>query len=203
MNGRELRVVDGLKMGEQYRRVLRPGEMVTWRDGRSRRLPRWFMEVPGWEAALETNLSPHFKAWEFVDTDLREHKLLRTDGRRYLPLATYLLANALEVLRAEVGTYVHIAVNGGYRSPAHNLSIGGSPHCWGTAANIYRIGDDFLDDERTITRYGQLVRALSPVFYTYPYGHGVGETDDHLHVDIGFPMLAPRDSGDEDDPAIA
>jgi hypothetical protein len=201
MNGSELRIVDGLELNAELRRILRPGELVTWRDGRSRRLPRWFMEVPSWIEALEVNLSRHFKVWELVDVDLREHEMLRVAGPRYLPLAACLLANALEVLRTEVGTYIHIAANGGYRSPAHGLAHPASPHCWGTAANIYRIGDDYLNNEHTISRYGEVVRSLNPLFWTHPYGHGPGQSDDHLHVDIGYTVVVPHDAGEETDSA--
>ena len=127
----------------------------------------------------------------------------RMEWPRYLPLAVGLLAAALEVLRTQVDTYVHIAANGGYRSPSHRLSTHAGPHVWGTAANIYRIGDDWLDDERTITRYSRLARALSPGVWARPYGHGVGETDDHLHLDVGFAVVAPHGGGDENDAADA
>ena len=59
----DLKVVDGLKLSETARRVLRPGELVRSRDGFTRRLPRWFYQVPSWEIALETSLTPHFKLW--------------------------------------------------------------------------------------------------------------------------------------------
>jgi hypothetical protein len=196
-----LRVVDGLALPAEYRSVLRPGELMLGRDGRRRRLPRWFFQVPSWMAAVETSVTPHFHVWELMDVDFREHELLRVSETRYLPLAAGLLANVLEVLRAEVGTYVHIAANGGYRSPAHRLSTHASPHCWGTAANVYRIGDDWLDNERNITRYGRLMRALSPAVWVQPYGHGPGETDDHLHIDLGYTIVVPHGADDDDPPA--
>jgi hypothetical protein len=194
-----LRVVDGLELGEAHRAVLRPGELMAGRDGRRRRLPRWFFEVPSWEVALESELSPHFKVWEFLNVDVRENALQRMEWPRYLPLGVGVLAAVLEVLRQKVDTYVHIAANGGYRSPSHRLSTHAGPHLWGTAANIYRIGDDWLDDERTITRYSQLVRGLSPAVWVRPYGQGVGETDDHLHLDVGYAAVAPHGGGDEHD----
>jgi hypothetical protein len=52
--------------------------------------------------------------------DVREVEAMRTFPR-YVPCAVALLATALEVFRAEVGTFVHIAANGGYRSPGHAL----------------------------------------------------------------------------------
>ena len=192
-----LRVVDGLELSRAHRAVLRPGELMEGRDGRRRRLPRWFLEVPSWDAALETDLSPHFKVWEFMNVDVREHELQRLQWPRYLPLAVGLLAASMEVLRTRVDTYVHIAANGGYRTPSHRLSTHATPHCWGTAVNLYRIGDDWLDDERTITRYSRMARGLSPTLWARPYGHAVGETDDHLHLDVGYAVVSPHHAGDE------
>ena len=192
-----LRVVDGLELSKAHRAVLRPGDLMEGRDGRRRRLPRWFFEVPSWDAALETDLSPHFKVWEFLNVDVREHDLQRLQWPRYLPLGVGVLAAALEMLRTEVGTYVHIAANGGYRSPSHRLSTYATPHCWGTAANLYRVGDDWLDDERTITRYSRMARGLTPVFWARPYGHSVGGTDDHLHLDVGYAVVSPHHGSDE------
>ncbi|HEU0297872.1 MAG TPA: hypothetical protein VFR37_00415 [Longimicrobium sp.] len=195
-----LRVVDGLELPKELRRLLRPAELLEGRDGRRRRLPRWFFEVPSWEAALQTDLAPHFKVWEFLNVDVREHAQQRLHWPRYLPLAVGLLAAALEVMRREVDTYIHIAANGGYRSPRHRLTDHASPHCWGTAVNIYRVGDDWLDDEKTITKYSRLARRLSPAFWARPYGHGVGETDDHLHLDLGYAVVAPHGGGDDHEP---
>lgn len=195
----DLRVVDGLKLSRAARQVLRPAERVRGRDGRVRRLPRWFYEVPSWDAALETDLAPHFKVWEFLNVDVREHELQRLRWPRYLPLGVGLLAAALEVFRQEVNTYVHVAANGGYRSPSHRLSGYASPHCWGTAVNLYRVGDDWLDDEKAIVKYGRWARSVSPAFFALEYGHGVGETDDHLHLDLGYVTVLPHGAADEDE----
>lgn len=192
-----LRVVDGLELDAEHRAVLRPCELLKGRDGRSRRLPRWFFEVPSWEAALESDLSPHFKVWEFLNVDVREDERLRSEWPRYLPCAVSLLAAFLELLRREVDTYVHIAANGGYRSPAHGLSTHASAHCWGTAANIYRVGDDWLDGERTMRRYTRVVEKLMTGVYVRPWGTALGEADDHLHLDLGWTVLVPHGSTGE------
>ena len=197
----DLIVVDGLDLPPKVRKVLRPGELVRGRDGFNRRLPRWFYRVPSWDVALEVNLTPHFKLWEFIDVDVREHELLRVDGPRYVPLGVTALAAAMEAFRQEVDTYVHISANGGYRSPSHGLSGHASVHCWGVAANLYKVGDDMLDDEKSITRYADIARAVFPAFQALPYGSGVGETDDHLHLDVGFAVVAPHGGGDENDVA--
>ena len=192
-----LRVVDGLTLAEAHRQVLRPGQLVRGRDGKARRLPRWFYEVPSWEAALETQLAPNFKVWEFLNVDVREAEALRSEWPRYLPCAVSALAAFLELLRREVGTYVHIAANGGYRSPAHRLSTHASAHCWGTAANIYRVGDDWMDDAKTIARYARIAEKLLPGLYVRPYGSALGQADYHLHVDLGWSVTVPHGTAGE------
>jgi hypothetical protein len=192
-----LRVVDGMEMAPEYRRLLRPGELMLDRGGRLRRLPRFFYEIPSWEVALETTLAPHFQLWEFLNVDVRETQLLRSDWPRYLPCAVSALASFLELFRREVDTYVHLAANGGYRSPAHRLSTHASTHCWGTAANLYRVGDDWLDESRTISRYARVAERLMPGVYVRPLGPGVGQADDHLHLDLGWTVLVPHGTAGE------
>jgi hypothetical protein len=194
-----LEVVDGLALSEEERRILRPGALMRDRGGRLRRLPRWFYRIDSWEQALEAPLSPHFEAWEFINVDVREAERLRNEWPRYIPCAVTLLAAHLELLREAVDTYVHISANGGYRSPEHALSRHASTHCWGTAANLYRVGDDWLDDERTIGRYTKLVRKLMPGAWVRPFGRGVGQADDHLHLDLGFTVMVPGHVGGEDE----
>ncbi|HEX8274578.1 MAG TPA: hypothetical protein VF615_18220 [Longimicrobiaceae bacterium] len=198
------RWVDGLTLGEEYRAVLRPGELVRDRSRRLRRLPRFFYEIPSWDAAHDTDLTEHFKVWEFINADVREAELLRVAWPRYIPCAVAVLAAQLELFRRVVDTYVHIAANGGYRSPGHRLSTHASTHCWGTAVNVYRIGDDWLDDEKNIGRYSRIARELIPGIWTRPWGHGVGEADDHLHLDLGYteavPHDAPGEAAHDDDP---
>jgi len=192
-----LRVVDGMGLDDEYRALLRPGELMRDRGGRLRRLPRFFYEIPSWDVALETGLSTNFEVWEFLNVDVREAEALRSEWPRYLPCAVSALAAFLELLRREVGTYVHIAANGGYRSPAHALSTHASTHCWGTAANIYRVGDDWMDDAKTIARYARTAEKLLPGLYVRPYGPGVGEADDHLHVDLGWSVTVPHGTAGE------
>jgi hypothetical protein len=104
-----------------------------------------------------------------------------------------LLATWLEHFRREVDAPVFISANGGYRSPAHHIAGTGSIHAWGTAANIYRIGDTFLSDSRSIEKYRAIAVSLSPVAFVRPYGSEPGQTDDHLHIDLGFATLIPRE----------
>ncbi len=183
-------VVDGLELPARYREVLRPGAPVLGADGRERQLPRFFYEVDSWERAREVRLARHFTLSEFLEVDVREAAPLR-DWPRYVPCAVTLLAAHLELLRAAVGTYVFIAANGGYRSPGHARGGARTVHAWGTAADIYRIGDTYLDGEEPIERYGTRARELSASLRPARYGMGPGETDDHLHVDIGYARVDP------------
>lgn len=191
-----LKIVDGLRLGEAHRQALRPGEIVHDEEGRARRLPRFFYEIDTWRTAKETQLAPLFGLYEFLHTDVREAAVLR-HFPRYVPCAIVLLASQLAVLRERVGTYVHIACNGGYRSPGHGLSYAASPHMWGTAVNIYRIGDDWLDDQETIQRYGEIARQALPYAWARPWGHSRGYADDHLHLDLGYVTVVPRDAASE------
>jgi hypothetical protein len=188
-----LRVVDGRSLPDEVRRALRPGETLKDRDGRVRRLPRWFYEVESWAQALELPLAPHFMLWEFITVDVREAPPQRVFPR-WVPCAVTLLAAHLEVLRGAVGTYIHVAANGGYRTPGHALSTHASAHCWATAANIHRIGDDDLDSQARIGRYARVVAEVLPHAWVRPYGSGIGQADDHLHLDLGYTTVVPRDA---------
>jgi hypothetical protein len=191
-----LRVVDGLRLDKPLRDALLPGRTVHDDEGHARRLPRYFYEIPTWEHAMNTQLSPNFAIWEFIQTDVREAAPLRTFPR-YVPCAITLTALCLERFREATGTFVHIAANGGYRSPCHALNGNATPHSWGTAVNIYRIGDVYLDDREAIERYGAIARQSLPAVWTRPFGTERGETDDHLHIDFGYVTVHPRGVPDD------
>ncbi|MEP6622102.1 MAG: hypothetical protein ABJE47_22460 [bacterium] len=191
-----LRLVDGCALDARYREVLQPGGVLIDHTGQARVLPRWFYEVESWEQARETLLAPHFAVSEFIHTDVREAPVLRVFPR-YIPCATALLAIALEQFRAEVGTHVFIGANGGYCSPRHARLGGASPHSWGTAANIYRVGDTYLDNHADIARYARIITQLLPTAWTRPLGPELDWTDDHLHVDLGYVVSTPREAMDE------
>ena len=191
-----LKVVDGLDLAEPYREVLQPGAFLYDGKGRARRLPRFFYEVGSWKTAKNTELAPGFGLYEFLHTDVREAKLLQ-GFPRYVPCAITLLAAHLSLLRQRVGTYVHIAANGGYRSPGHAIARNASPHHWGTAVNLYRIGDDYLDTKEQIEAYAAIVRELMPAVTIRPYGHHIGFSDDHLHLDLGYAAVVPHEAASE------
>lgn len=190
----QLELVDGLALPDDVRTVLRPGEPLRDAGGTDRTLPRWFYRVESWQQALETQLTEHFALWELIGVDVRETPRLR-HFPRYVPCAVVALATALEVFRRAAGTLVHVAANGGYRSPAHALTRHASRHCWAAAANVYRVGDDYLDNLDVIDKYARLARREVPGLWIRPYGIEAGCADDHLHLDLGYVIVEPV--GDE------
>jgi hypothetical protein len=191
MNALPLPVVTADELPEDVRAVLDPGATRRDPSGSRHRLPSTFMRIDSWEQSKAVEFAPHFMLWELIGVDVREAPPLR-GFPRYVPCALLLLATALEVFRLEVGTYVHIAANGGYRSPGHGLSRNASRHCWGTAANIYRIGDVYLDSRAEIEKFAATARRVLPGIWIRPYGSGDGEADDHLHLDLGYTVYDPH-----------
>jgi hypothetical protein len=188
----DLPVVDGLQLCDELRKLLRPDEMVADFAGCWHRLPRFFYEVRSWSQAKEVALTPHVRLSELLIVDCHEHPRLLEEFPHYVPCALALLARVIEELRRRAGAPVHVAANGGYRSPAHKLSAAVNPHNWGTAANIYRIGDTYLNTQAAIDKFGALAREIGADVNVLPYGHQPGETDDCLHLDLGYARLVPK-----------
>jgi len=188
-----LRPVDGLRLPEEYRALLRPDESEAGAKGTVHRLPRFFYEIGSWEEAHEIRLAPHFTLAELMLVDCREARLLLSQFPHYVPCAILLLARFLEAFRREVDAPVFISANGGYRSPAHQIGGAKSIHAWGTAANIYRIGDTFLSDTRSTEKYRTIAASLGPAVFVRPFGREKGQTSDHLHIDLGYVRLTPRE----------
>jgi len=193
----DLKVVDAFDLDDELRTLLRPGEMVKDEKGRRHRLPRYFYEVASHEVALGMRLTHHFGLNEFILVDLKEASRLQ-QFPTYIPCAVKLLAFYLEQFRTAVGASVHIAVNGGYRSPAHKMSHGATPHMWGTAADVYRIGSTILKTKETIEKFNDVAEDLSEDIHVLPYGHVTGTSaDDHLHIDLGYITLIPREISED------
>lgn len=186
-----LRIVDGRRLEKKYRDALRPGGVLSDAQGQAHQLPRYFYEIPSWEIAHNMQLSQNFALWEFIHTDVHEAEAFRTFPR-YVPCAITLMALALEQFREAVRSYVHISANGGYRSPGHAMTVHATPHAWGTAVNIYRIGDTMLDDREALEHYAAIAYKSMPGVYVRPFGRKQGETDDHLHLDFGYVIAVPR-----------
>jgi hypothetical protein len=188
-----LRPIDGLRLAEEYRALLRPDESEAGANGTVHRLPRFFYEIGSWEEAHEIRLTPHFTLAELMLVDCREARPLLSQFPHYVPCAILLLARFLEDFRREVDTPVFISANGGYRSPAHQIGGAQSIHAWGTAANIYRVGDTFLSDAKSIGKYRAIATSLSPAVFVRLFGREKGQTSDHLHIDLGYARLTPRE----------
>jgi hypothetical protein len=187
----KLTPIDGRRLAKEYRDALAPGGMRCDSDGIQHRLPRFFYEIPSWDYAMAVRLTPNFGLWELIQTDVREAPILQIFPR-YIPCALPLLGFALEQFREAAGTFVHIAANGGYRSPGHELACGAATtHSWGTAVNIYKVGDTLIDNVDAWNKYAQIARSIPGVFVR-PFGAGRGEADDHLHLDLGYVVTVPH-----------
>src|SRR4051794_6248584 len=160
-----LRPIDGLRLAEEYRALLRPEEGEAGANATVHHLPRFFYEIGSWDEAHEIRLAPHFTLAELMLVDCREAGLLLCQFPHYVPCAILLLARFLEAFRREVDAPVFISANGGYRSPAHQIGGAKSIHAWGTGANIYRIGDTFLSDAKSIERYRTIGASLGPAVF--------------------------------------
>jgi hypothetical protein len=191
-----LKIVDAFDLDPGLRALLRPGELVEGIGGQYHHLPRYFYEIPSHDAAREIRLTPHFGLNEFLLVDLKEAPRIRAFPR-YVPCAIRLVAFYLERLRDAVSAPVHLAVNGGYRSPAHKLSVAATPHMWGTAADLYKVGTVELRDRDPIETYNRVIEDLSDDLYVMPYGHEIGKADDHIHVDLGYVTLVPREISED------
>jgi hypothetical protein len=192
-----LKVVDAFDLDDELRAALKPGEMVRDAQGRRHRLPRYFYEIPSHEIALSTRLTRNFGLNEFILTDLKEAPRLQ-QYPRYVPCAVRILAFYLEQFRAAAGASVHIAVNGGYRSPSHKLSHNASVHMWGTAADIYRIGSTIMKTREAIEKYNDIAEDVSEDVTVLPYGPITGKNaDDHVHLDLGYITLVPREISED------
>jgi hypothetical protein len=191
-----IKVVDAFDLDDELRGILKPGEMLRDAQGRRHRLPRYFYEVPSHELATKIRLTRNFGLNEFVLVDLKEAPRLQ-QFPRYVPCAVRMLAFYLEQFRAAAGASLHIAVNGSYRSPAHKLSSNATAHMWGTAADIYRVGTNILRTKEAIEKYNEIAEDVSDDVRVGPYGHAIGDADDHIHVDLGYITMIPREISED------
>jgi hypothetical protein len=188
-----MKAIDGLQLDAEHRAVLKPNEPVQFEDGSMHRLPRFFLEVPAWQQARELRIASHFTLAELMTVDCREAPLQLRQFPHYVPCAVLHLARVLELIRVEAGAPVFVSANGGYRSPSHRLNSPTSMHQWATAADIYRIGDTYLNDEKSIERYARIASGIGEDVFVRPYAEG----GDHLHLDIGFATFTPRELSEQ------
>lgn len=187
-----LHIIDCRTLSAEHRALLRPGEAVVDEAGCEHELPRFFYAVESWAQAHEIRLSPSFKLAELMTVDCREADLLWRTFPHYVPCAIALLAAFLEAFRAKVDAPVFVAANGGYRSPAHQFSGAKNPHGWGAAVDIYRVGDTYLHDPKSLAKYARVAESLGGGFFVKPGSAGLFEPCDHLHVDLGYVVVRPR-----------
>lgn len=191
-----LKIVDAFDLDDGLRSILRPGEMVRDHEGRRHRLPRYFYEVPSREEATGIRLAPNFRLNEFMQIDIRETSRLQ-EYPRYIPCAVRVLAFYLQRVRETIGLSMHVAVNGGYRSPAHRMATSATCHMWGTAVDVYRVGTTILREEDSITKYNRIAEEVSDDLRASPYGHTPGFADDHIHLDLGYVIVTPREISED------
>lgn len=187
-----MKVVDAMTVSADERALLRPGEEWTDPGGATRRLPRFFYAVESWEAAKETRLTEHFTLAELMSVDFREAPRLLREFPHFVPCAVAVLARYLEEFRRRAEAPVFVSINGGYRSPTHRLHTAATPHAWASGADIYRVGDTWLDSTKSVERYARLAEGIGSEVRVKPFGSGAGEADDHLHMDLGFLTLEPH-----------
>ncbi len=185
-----LTIVDGLELPTEYRAILRPDEPVNDVSGVTYRLPRFFYRVESLDVERNTKLAEHFYIFEFLKTDFREVELL-SQYPKYLPITVCYTAAILELFRHSIGKVINVASNGGYRSPFHKSNTYMSTHCWGTAVNIYKIGNDILDNKEMIKKYADIFKKTVPGAWVRPYGTELGTCYDQLHIDLGYTTVNP------------
>jgi len=192
-----MKIIDALTLPARLRDCLRPGELLRDARGETHRLPRFFYEVPSWEEAKRFKLTANFTLAEMILVDCREARALFRQPPLFVPCAVTILARYLQEFRNRVEAPVFVSANGGYRSPAHQWDRcppdgRASSHHWAAAADIYRVGDTWLNEREPIERYARIAGAIGPEVFVRAFGEGPGETDDHLHVDLGFLTLVPH-----------
>jgi hypothetical protein len=192
-----MKIIDGRYLPEAQRECLRPGELLRGARGETHRLPWLFYEVPSWEAAKQYKLTADFTLAELILVDCREARALFRQTPLFVPCAVTILARYLQEFRNRVAAPVFVSANGGYRSPAHQWDRSppdgrASAHHWAAAADIYRVGDTWLNAQESIERYARIAQAIGTEIFFRPFGIGAGETDDHLHLDLGFLTVIPH-----------
>ena len=162
--------------GSRSRCATRSGPAASLSDaqGQAHQLPRYFYEIPSWDVAdgaaalgalRAVGVHPHRRARSRAAAHVSALRAVRDHAA---------WRSASSSFAARCGTYVHIAANGGYRSPAHALTVHATPHAWGTAVNIYRVGDTMLDEREALEHYAGVAYKSMPGVYVRPFGNDAG-----------------------------
>ena len=61
------------------------------------------------------------------------------------------------------------------------------------------MGSVVLRDQNAIETYNRVAEELSDDWWVMPYGHEIGKADDHMHLDLGFVTLVPREISEDRD----
>jgi hypothetical protein len=54
-----------------------------------------------------------------------------------------------------------------------------------------------LRDQNAIETYNRVAEELSDDWWVMPYGHEIGKADDHMHLDLGFVTVVPREINED------
>jgi hypothetical protein len=58
-----------------------------------------------------------------------------------------------------------------------------------------------LREQASIETYNRVAEELTDDWWIMPYGHEIGKADDHIHLDLGYLTVVPReiseDAGEE------
>ena len=194
-----LKVVDAFDLDAELRSLLRPGrDGREDKQGRQHRLPRYFYEVPSHEAATDIRLTPHFGLNEFLLVDLKEAPRLR-NYPRYVPCAVRVLAFYLERLREAVGD---AAAHRGQRrlslARAQALRRRDARTCGARPSTSTAWAPIVLRDQDADRDVQPRGRGRCPTtVYVMPYGHEIGKADDHIHLDLGYVTVVPREISED------
>jgi hypothetical protein len=195
-----MKIVDGLSLPKPQRDCLRPGDLLQDGCGETHRLPRFFYEVPSWDEAKQFKLTVNFTLAELILVDCRESRALFRHPPLYVPCAVTVLGRYLQEFRNRVEAPGLRQRE--WRLPIARASMGSQPARWsrqrsslGGGRRIF-IGSVTPGSMRRspIERHARIAQGIGPEVFVRSFGCGAGETDDHLHLDLGFVTLMPHGS---------
>ena len=193
-----LPIVDGLELDAPVRSLLMPGVPVRDSHARLRRLPRFFYAVESWNVALETQADAAFR-----DVGVHGRRSVRAGAAAPVSRATCRapsrrsprISRCCASRSARRFTSPPTADIDRRRTASRSP---GSPHCWGTAANIYRIGDRVSRRARRDRKVRGARDRSAAGAARAAVRAGPGCVDDHVHLDLGYVTAVPADAAGEE-----